>query len=37
MAIPTDGTWKDAKVGDQEVIKITDFDANTEAWEKLVS
>ena len=37
MAIPIDGTWKDAKVGDQEVIKITDFDANTEAWEKLVS
>lgn len=37
MAIPTDGTWKDAKVGDQDVIKITDFDANTEAWEKLVS
>ena len=37
MAIPTDGTWKDAKVGNQEVIKITDFDANTEAWEKLVS
>lgn len=37
MAIPTDGTWKDARVGDQEVIKITDFDANTEAWEKLVS
>lgn len=37
MAIPIEGTWKDAKVGDQEVIKITDFDANTEAWEKLVS
>ncbi len=37
MAIPTDGTWKDAKVGEQDVIKITDFDANTEAWEKLVS
>ena len=37
MAIPIEGTWKDAKVGNQEVIKITDFDANTEAWEKLVS
>ena len=37
MAIPIDGTWKDARVGDQEVIKITDFDANTKAWEKLVS
>ena len=37
MAIPIEGTWKDAMVGNQEVIKITDFDANTEAWEKLVS
>ncbi len=37
MAIPTDGTWKDAKVGEEEVIKITDFEANTAAWEKLVS
>lgn len=37
MAIPTDGTWKDAKVGDQEVIKITSFEGNTHDWEKLVS
>lgn len=37
MAIPTDGTWKDAMVGDEEVIKITDFEANTKAWEELVS
>lgn len=37
MAIPIEGTWKDATVDDQEVIKITNFDANTEAWEKLVS
>lgn len=37
MAIPTDGTWKNAKVGEEEVLKITDFDANTKAWEELVS
>lgn len=37
MAIPTDGTWKDAKVGDQDVIKITSFEGNTHDWEKLVS
>lgn len=37
MAIPTEGTWKDAKVGDQEVIKITSFEGNTHDWEKLVS
>lgn len=37
MSIPVEGTWKDGKVGDQEVIKITDFKANTEAWEKAVS
>lgn len=37
MAIPVDGTWKDAKVGDQDVIKITSFEGNTHDWEKLVS
>ncbi|MBR1704350.1 MAG: LCP family protein [Clostridia bacterium] len=37
MSIPVEGTWKDGKVGDQDIIKITDFKANTEAWEKLVS
>ncbi len=37
MAIPTDNTWKDATVGDQEVIKITDYEANIKAWEELVS
>lgn len=37
MAIPIDGTWADAQVGDQDVLKIKDFEANTEAWEKFVS
>ncbi len=37
MALPIDGTWKDAKAGDQEIIKITDFAANTKAWEEKVS
>ena len=37
MVLPIDGTWKDAKVKGQDVVKINDFKANTEAWEKLVS
>lgn len=37
MVLPIDGTWKDAKVKGQDVVKINDFEANTKAWEKLVS
>ncbi|MBR5753367.1 MAG: LCP family protein, partial [Clostridia bacterium] len=37
LSLPIEGTWKDAKVGDQEVVKITDFEKNTKAWEEAVS
>lgn len=37
MALPIDGTWTDAKAGDQDIVKIKDFEANTKAWEEMVS
>ena len=37
MSIPVEGTWKDAKAGDQDIVKITNFEANTKAWETMVS
>ena len=37
LSLPIEGTWKDATAGDQDIVKITNFKANTEAWEKIVS